>query len=396
MTQASLPEIPYLDRFSMYAQLGLVRVMEPETEILMRERADRAIRQQDYGPHERPWFSSFHASEFPGEPESACKRYLLYRMMDLPPSEPMPPWVTTTGEVGKAIELDIANAYFEGGRLLAIPETHMLSDGSKPHQLGFMDPNVWMTASTDLPWLPKGWRAPFITEVKSKADDVVEEMINGAQIVDGKGAMRLRMRQPDKAHINQLKATLGLAHEFDWGWVNVCGNCWFVTSAQIYERLGLPGGAHPMSDAYNRCPRCKDYTDGEFFELEPPISGEIYYASRSWPRKTKSFYYEYDPDFLSRGRQVLAETREHFLRDEIPDRPDHFQWSIGPCAQCRFKPTVCRPDAGLPGRKKTVDSKILRSKLSESHGIEYAKSMIPSYDYSSKRSTVAEIWSHDG
>jgi hypothetical protein len=99
---ADAPEAPPLDLFSLYASLGLVRVMEPQTELLMRERAARELEKSDYGPHERPWFTSFHASSFPGDPAVACKRQLLYRMMDLPPAEPMPPWVTTTGTVGKA------------------------------------------------------------------------------------------------------------------------------------------------------------------------------------------------------------------------------------------------------------------------------------------------------
>lgn len=392
MTLVDLPEVPALDHFGLYAHLGLVRVMEPETEVLMRERAQRAIEVSDYGPHERPWHCSYHASEFPGDQQSACKRYLLYRMMDLPPAEPMPPWVTTTGTVGKAGEIDIAEAHFEGGRLLSVPESHP----DAKHQLGFEDRETWMTASTDLPILPKGWRRPFIVEIKGKADEVLEEMLNGYRDPQ---TQQLKMRGPDRAHTNQLLATLGLAHEFDWGWVTVCSQCWFIVWSELYEKLGLPGGQHPRSDSMGYCPRCKDYGDASrdsHFELEPPTSGEIYYWSRSWPRKTKSFYYEYDPLYLNRGRALLAETREHFLADELPDRPPHFQWSVGPCASCRFKAGACRPDAGVPGNKRKPVPELIRRTLSTSHGIEHAQQLQPGYSYEASRARVLKSWQQDG
>lgn len=404
------PEVPYLGLFDLYAYLGLVRVMEPETEILMRERAERERRAHDYGPHERPWFISFHGSQFPGEPQSACQRKLLYTMMDLPESEIVPPWVTTTGKIGKAGELDLADAWWQGGRLLAVPEDPDMRiarlrealeaakrgqavDFEDIHQLGFVDNSLWFTVSTDLPILQKGWRRPHIVEVKCKADDVLEEMIAGRILAQPDGTQRLVGRGPDAPHVNQLKATIGQAHEYDWGRVAVCSTCWFIYWAEIYERLGLPGGMHPFSDSMGFCPRCQDYGPGEVLELEPPTSGEVYYWSRAWPRKTKSFYYEYDRGFMDAGRLVLAETRQAFLDDVLPPRPDHFQWSVGPCATCPFKPTVCRPDAGVPGRKRKPDPKLIRDRLSQSNGIEYARSQREDYDYDKVRARVLEEWS---
>jgi hypothetical protein len=186
------PEIPYLGLFDMYAHLGLVRVMEPYTEVLMRERAERERVAHDYGPHERPWFVSFHGSQAPGVEVDACKRKLLYTMLDLPPAEITPPWVTTTGKLGKAGELDLAEAWFQGGRLLAVPE-----DPSQPgiHQLGFVEPELWFTVSTDLPILPPGWRRPYIVEVKCLAGDTLVLTECGKlpirQIAQGSGGLEL-------------------------------------------------------------------------------------------------------------------------------------------------------------------------------------------------------------
>lgn len=389
MTNIDIPEIAPMGRLDLYAYLGLVRVMEPETEILMRERADRDLIEDEFdSPHSRPWFVSMHASEFPGDPSTACSRYLAYRMMNFVSADgAMPPWVTTTGVLGKAGELDLADAWFKGGRLLAIPE-----DPAEPdiHQLGFVDAERWMTASTDLPILPKGWRRPHIVETKCKADDVVEEMLNGRLLQKPNGELEMIGRGPDARHSIQLKATIGKAHDYDWGWVCVCKKCWRITSAEVYERLGIPGGAHPLSDDYNYCWSCKDY-DSETFNIEPPTTGEIYYWSRSWPRKTKSFYFEHDQAFMDAGLDVLAATRQSYIDDEIPERPDHFQWSLGACKFCNFK-IFCREDSGVPGRKRKPDPKLVRTKLTESAGVDHTRTVRPHYDPDVVRARVFEEW----
>lgn len=386
---SSPPEIPYLSLFDLYAFLGLVRVMEPETEALMQERAERERVGDDHdSPHARPWFVSFHGSEFPGEPANACKRYLLYRMMNLPKTQATPPWVSTTGTIGKAGELDIARAWYEGGRMLSVPE-----DAARPDvfQLGFANPILWMTVSTDLPILPPGWRRPHIVEVKGKADEVVEEMLHGRLLAMADGTIKRIGRRPDRPHINQLKATIGEAHDYDWGTVAVCGKCWFIYEADIFERL-TGSSIHPRSDAAGWCPRCRDYSsNGQVFKLDPPVSGEIYYWSRSWPRKTISFFYEYDQAFMERGRRILAETRQHFIDDVLPDRPDHFQWSLEPCKDCTFKP-FCRADAGVPGRLRKPRPELIVNTLSESNGVQYAQEQRPGYSVEAVRERVFAEW----
>jgi hypothetical protein len=410
-----LPEIEPLGRLSAYALLGLVQLMEPDTEELMQERAAASLIEDEYdSPHARAWYLSFHGSEFPGEPADACERYLLYRMMNIPRTEPMPPWVTTTGTVGKAGELDIARAWYEGGRMLGVPEgmegevawgrlpPRLLGDDGEPlpiRQLGFEVASAWLTASTDLPVLKKGWRKPYICELKGKADEVVEEMMTGRR---KDGTMAPKLRGPDPAHVRQLRATIGAARRMDWGSVAVCEHCWRIAGWSLFPQLfniepGLLAPGEPMpapwSDAFYFCPWCGTY-DPVFFDLEPPDCGEIYYWSRSWPRKTKSFFVEHDEAYFQRGLEVLRSAREHYIADELPPRPPHFQWSSGPCASCTHKPH-CRLDAGLLPRKRKPDTSIVRSTLTGSNATLYARMVRPSYDPEKIRATVMERWSDE-
>lgn len=305
----------------------------------------------------------------------------------------MPPWVTTTATMGKAGELDIARAWFEGGRLLAIPE-----DPTKPnlHQVSFVDKEHWLTGSVDLPILPPGWRKPHIVEVKFKADDVLVEMINGRQMMRN-GQVVIEPRGPDEAHIRQVKAGIGLAHEHDWGEVVVCHNSWRILWASIIEDLdpqsnGLVFG----TDSFNRCPEHR-YDCQEAFKLDPPTTGEIYYASRSWPQgnprlgqRTKSFYYDYDPVYMKTGREILKDARQHFEEGTVPPRHPSMQWSSGPCQRCPSK-RYCKLDEGIEeGRRKTTMEKI--TTLAESNGVEYAKSIRPHYSFEKTRDRVLAEW----
>lgn len=418
------PVIAPMERFSLYAFLGLVRVMEPHTETLMQRRADVKNVADEYdSPHSRPWFVSYHGSEAPSSPESACKRYLAYRMMNFPSGTSMPPWVTTCGTVGKAGELDIADAWYRGGRLLAIPEDPEIkaarledvrqavlrgdmdaarqhAERQDEHQLGFVEPSIWMTVSTDLPILPPGWRKPHIVEIKGKADEVLEEMLQGRLLQRSDGTIEKVGRGPDDRHVPQLKATIGLAHEYEWGEVTVCSGCWSILFADIFERLARQRMNPAISqqraaeDNLQCCPFCDEEHEWETFTLEPPTTGEIYYWSRSWPRKTKSFFYEHDQHFMDNVVKVLGETRQHYINDEIPLRPDHFQWSIGPCQNCAQKP-VCRIDAGLAPRQRKIRPENARHKLTESAGVDQTKKMRLNYDPHATRARVFAEWSKD-
>jgi hypothetical protein len=391
-----LPEIPPLDRFSLYAQLGLIQLMEPDTEELMVERAERELVEDEYdSPHGRAWFKSFHGSSFPGDDVDACKRYQLYRMMNIPAPSIMPPFVTATGAQGKAGELFIADAWYRGGRMLGVPED---AGFEGVRQLGFEVPEVWLTASTDLAILKKGWTKPYIVEVKGKASEIVDEMLTGRR-KDGSRADKLR--GPDRPHVRQIRATLGAARLFDWGVVTVCAGCWRIQYADVYQRLGFDGRVNPSIPAQyvaetnlQHCFWCGlEQVEDVTFELEPPDCGEIYYWDRSWPRKTKSFFVEHDQAFFDRGIATLAEAKQHFLADELPPRPDHFQWSVGPCGMCTHKP-LCRLDFGLENsRSRKPKKELVRDKLTDNNAVDYARSIRPHYNPEIIRATVVQEWS---
>jgi len=368
---------------------------ERTQEEVMRARAERALVEDEHdSPHERPWFVSFHASAFPGEPLDACERRLIYRMMNVPAGEAMPPWVTSTGVVGKAGELDIVDAWFQDGRLLSVPE-----DPAHPerYQLGFVDHKHWLTGSTDLPVLKRGWRKPYIVEVKSKADEVLQEMLTGLR---KDGTMAPTLRRPDEAHVRQLKATIGLAHEHDWGEVTLCAACWRIQYADVFQALGCEGRMNPaIPQQYaaetnlQHCYWCgHEQLDDLTFRLEPPDCGEVYYWSRSWPRTTKSFFFTYDPEFMRRGREVLASARHNFIVGKIPPRQPHFQWSIAPCGQCDFR-SSCRLDSGLLPRKRKPDPSMIVDELAKSNAVAHARSLRPHYDFERVRDRVFREWS---
>jgi hypothetical protein len=81
------------------------------------------------------------------------------------------------------------------------------------------------------------------------------------------------------------------------------------------------------------------------------------------------------------GRQRLEDWKQSFLNDELPVRPKEWKWSQPPCQYCPFKKNVCKPDhlAGI-------------NKLSESHGIEYTKSIRKKYDFKETREFVIKRW----
>lgn len=354
-------EIPFLDRLEFYGWLGVLKTVDPVTAELLDEVAEKKWREDTFdSPHEHAWFTSFHASQFPGDDIDACGRYLLYVMMNLPATGPMPPWVTMCGTLGKAGEEDIVWAWHHGGRLLSAPPDSEV-------QTGFEAPHAFMSGSTDMTVLRPFTTAPHVVEIKSKADEVIEQMITG-------------QRKWDKAHRKQLLASLGLAHEYDWGKVWVCEETWRIPLVEEVD----PG---PFGSS-GRQKVCRVHGDDSCLieiELERPTTGAIYYWSRSWPRKTHEFFFRHNQDFMKAGLETLEKLKNNFLNDVLPPRPEHYQWSIGPCKDCRMKKHACKPDEG-----KKNDPSV--TKLSESHGIEFAKTIRPDYDFDLVRAAVEQRW----
>lgn len=399
-----MSDVPYLSLRDLYMRLGLISAVEPATEEVMRNRAERSYVDDEFdSPHRLAWNVSFHSSGFPGDPADACSRALVYRMMNIPSADgSMDPWITSCGAVGKAIEMDVVDAWFKDGRMLAIPE-----DPTKPdvHQLGFVDAEHWLTGSTDLPILPKGWRKSHLIEIKGQADEVLVEMLQG-RVLERNGVKVVEPRGATPSHALQLRCTIGLAHEYDWGEVTVCESCWRIQYADIFERLCGQNMNPAISDQYAAetnlqfCMWCgHEQFDMVTFDLQSPTSGEIYYASRSWPRghprhgkRTKTFFYEHDPAFMERGRKVLDEARDTFIAGELPARARHMQWSAGACTYCKYK-SICRLDDGLEPRKRKPTLEPVKT-LAESNAVEHARSVRPHYSYERARATVLAQWDH--
>lgn len=373
MTITMPPEIPPLDRFELYGYFGYHRVLEPATEEYMRAVNERELRGDDVARGEW-WHTSFHASEFPGDDIDGCARFLTYKRMNFPPTEALPPWVTTTGTIGKAGELDIARAWYEAGHALAVPEN--MDEGE--HQLVFAWPEYWLTGSVDLPILRPGDDKPHIVEIKCKADEVIEEM-------------KVGVRKWDIKHRFQLLTSIGLANQHDWGTVVVCKHTWHILQADILKTEKNPDGVGFGSDAMSYCPRCGDYSGCQTqITLRPPDTGSIYYWSRSWPRNTVEFYFRHDEAFINAGLEIIKEAKDNFERDKVPARPAHFMWSMGSCARCTFKP-FCRLDEGILPRKRKVTEKPAE-KLTESHGVKHAEAIRGHYDPDASRQRVLKRW----
>ena len=238
-------------------------------------------------PHGRPWFTSFHASAFPGR-EKPCGRLALYTLLDIPNPEPAPPFLVATGDIGKAVEYQIV--YRWGLRGITIGGSVPLWDGANMSQVKFEDDDTWLTGSSDaiLDLRPElDYVVPV--DVKSKKHEIVQEMQLGRRLYEEK-------------HYLQLQAYLYLCNLFhrDMGW----------------QEMGL----------------------------NPAEGGYIYYASRQDPRTAHAFFVKIDWELINRGRTLLQDWRDMFLQNSLPERPKEWRWTEEPCKWCPMKKYACKPD----------------------------------------------------
>jgi hypothetical protein len=238
-------------------------------------------------PHGRPWHTSFHASAFPGH-EKVCGRYALYTLLDIPPAGPIKPRLRALSEIGKAVEYQIVYRWGKAGK--TIGGAHPLNDGDPIKQVGFADPDTWLTGSSDsvLDVRP-AWPAALPVDIKSKAHDVVESMKVGRQTYDIKHYMQLQ------------------------GYIYLCN--------VFHEEMG-------WSD----------------MGLEPAKGGVIYYVSRQDPRFTHEYYIDANWTFIDAAVERMKKWREMFVNDELPERPKEWKWMEEPCKWCNFKRDSCKPD----------------------------------------------------
>ena len=237
-------------------------------------------------PHGRPWFTSFHASAFPGA--KPCGRLALYTLLNIPRDEPSSPLLVATGGIGQAVEYQIV--YRWGLQGLTIGGSQPLWDGGPMKQVRFEDDSTWLTGSGDAVLDLRKYGMDFVipVDVKSKNHDVVLEMQQG--------------RLYEEKHYLQVQAYIYLCNLFhrDMGW----------------EAMGL----------------------------KPAEGGYIYYASRQNPRVAHAFFVERNDELIERGVALLQEWRQLYIENKLPPRPKEWRWTEEPCKWCPMKRHACKPD----------------------------------------------------
>lgn len=324
MTYKTKPKLNKLSRTEMLTRLQIQRTIDPIVQAAYRKVEEERWKSGDgNSPHGNPWHVSFHASQFPGDDPMACGRQAMYRMMDLPNAEPFNRRARTVMAAGKAVEHELVSTLYESGILISAgPDEEV--------QTGFTFADAWLTGSVDCVIQPAGWNRPLPIEIKSKYQEVIEEMQNGT-------------RKPDDGHIFQLKVQLAL-----------------IRHAQETGEL--------------------------WGDLDPVTHGYIYYLSRDRPFETAEFRVDYDSRFFEIGIERLKEWKQMFIDQTLPSEnsskrhPYGWRWSYQPCQWCSYKKT-CKLDF-----EQGVES------LTESVGINRAKLVREDYDYSEARKRVLERW----
>lgn len=331
-----------ITRREMYSRLQMLRIMEPLTENALVSRELEAWRGDledlDDEPHGRPWHTSFHASSFPGNNDRACGRQALYTLMNIPNDKPFGSKLRVMAEQGLAVEDALVKAWHSYGILLSPPP-------GSPIQMGFIDPETWLSGNCDAVILHPQLKRPHAVECKNRYQKVIDRM-------------RLGLEGPDPKHVIQLKTYICFLH---------------VLSKHFWPEL----------------PALRD--------------GTIYYASRDNPRVTAEFFVELDEDFMEAGREVLLQWKDWFEKDILPsqlagviDKDKNakgqfvnsgrhplgkaWKWGELPCKWCDYK-KVCRADF----ENNTTD-------LSDSYAIGHAREIRGSYDYDEVREAVFAAW----
>lgn len=320
-----------LSRNELLTRLQLIRNLEPIVVAAYREVEDKRWRNQEGdSPHGEPWHVSFHASQFPGDNPTACPRQALYRMMDLPSETPFTRESRTVMSAGKAIELDLVQTFEEAGLLLSA------SPGDEI-QTGFEFSEAWLTGSVDCVILPPRWNRPLPIEIKTKYQEVIDQM-------------RMGLKGPDDNHVFQLKVQLALIY--------------------LRQKELWPG-------------------------LDPVTHGYIYYLSRDRPSSTAEFRVDLDMRFFEVGVERLKQWKQYFIDENLVEEnpgkrttkfghPMGWKWSRLPCMWCPFRKT-CQ-----------LDFRQNIQRLNESVGIERAKLVRPHYDYRVARRRVFDRWGYRG
>ena len=312
-----------------------------------------------------PWHVSFHGSQFPGDDSKACGRKAIYTMMDIPRGG-FSRRSRQVMDVGKDLEIQLVRRWHQAGMLLSAPPDARV-------QTEFEDSDYWLTSTVDaIVARPRSTR-PIVAEVKS---------IN-AEALD---AMKRLLRGPHEQYVRQVKCEIGLAHEHGPWHVVRCINsgCLAIT----LNHREQPVQVCPMHGG-DKCLEEKT--------LEPVQHGFLYYVSRDNPEDTREFYYEYDPEFMRKGREQLRSWRKSFEAGMLPQthltgkHPFGWNWTTddSPCKWCPFGPSgsyVCREDHQTAVKRGEL------LPMADSLAVEEAREARPEYNLDLVRAAVFARW----
>lgn len=364
-----------LSRVEFWARLGLLKEADPVTVDAYRFTALLDAQESSRGAAaENNWHVSFHGSQFPGDGK-ACGREAMYRMADLPRS-PFDRRSQQIMDAGKDIEDRIVQRWYRAGSLLSNPPYKL--NGEKKFQTVFEDHEHWLTSTVDAIVVPPRSLQPFVVEIKTKYAKDIE-------------SMRRLVRSPDDKHIKQIKCQIGLAHEAGPQTVLRCHNSGRMS---VDHQLPNPIDEGETTIDVPLCPQHMSDSCLEEVELLPVKHGYIYYVSRDRPSDTREFYVGIDHKFMQAGRDRLADWREAFLEDVLPQEnfvdkryahPFGWLWGDQPCKWCDYG-TTCREDMKTSLRTQE------RVLLSDSYGVQEATERVLDYDFDSVRDAVLERW----
>jgi CRISPR/Cas system-associated exonuclease Cas4 (RecB family) len=226
--------------------------------------------------------SSFWGGSFPAV-EKPCGRLAMYKLMNLPETDPATPKLAATSHQGLAAEAFVTKRWAAAGMSLVHPK--LPSD----KQLRLKDSSIWLSSAIDdVLDLRPDWDCVTPVDVKSKADRIIDEMRHGTT-----------SWQPEHRAQVVCYTYLCRLHHVAEGW----------------DALGL----------------------------RPAEGGFLYYVSRDNPAHGIELWVEYNEDEVVEAVATLAVWQENFLNEKLPPRDKNWRWMETPCKWCDFK-KVCKDD----------------------------------------------------
>ena len=355
-----------LSRGEFLSRVGMLKEIDPLTTMAYRHSERLELEKPNQGSGGGSlWHVSFHGSSFPGDDPKACGRKAIYTMLDIP-RKPFSRRGRQLMDAGKDLEVQLVRRWWQAGLLLSAPP-------DVREQTEFEDAEHWLTSTVDAIVVRPRSPRPVVAEVKNLDGDKFEEM------------QRL-LRGPFPDHVKQVKCEIGLAHEQGTWDVIRCMNSGVL--AITLNHREQPIQVCPLHGG-DKCLEEKT--------LEAVEHGYLYYVSRNDPDQTREFYFEYDPEFMRKGRETLKVWRRFFEEGLLPQthlegkHPFGWNWTTddSPCKWCPFGPAgsyVCRED-----HQEAVKRGELLP-LAESLAVEEAREVREEYDLDLVRAAVLARW----